>query len=484
MPTIRYTEARDYDPLDSIAGSVSSLAMGEATTYAVNIVAGSLFVLQTDRRADPILNADGDILSKSGGGVYFDFSDVAVRGAINGGDFGDLIVTGSGGDSVYAAGGNDTIVAGAGANLIDGGSGVNTLSYETSDYNVYVSLNAGLGIHGSFQDQLSNIQNIHGSLGGDLLEGDGAANVIIGGGGYDSLYGDGGDDRLIVSGNSFIDGGDGYDILVLEAGGGAYLFDGMQSAGGGGLDRVEQVNLQDGVTADFTDLGATPGLFKSGSVAEGAGVSLKATEYGEDIRLGKGADTLDAGAGDDRIFVQGGSATIDGGDGYDRLFVQSGYATFTNETLTGVETVVVRSGAGVILSSMTDGMRIISKSEGHNGAVLVGTSGNDVIRLGDGGDNVWGEAGDDRLYGGAGADTFRFNMPGLGRDQVFADLSMDHVSLTGVAASLDDLSFRTSASGIDVVVRFAGLDSSDAVILKGVTLEAVQAAAEDGFFTF
>ena len=244
------------------------------------------------------------------------------------------------------------------------------------------------------------------------------------------------------------------------------------------------MNVGDRSIADFSALGETPGEFRSMSAANGA-ITLTTTEFGESIRLGKGADILDAAGGDDKIFVSGtGTATIDGGDGFDRLYVQSGLHFFTDDTLQNVEIVTVRGGAGVSLIDMTQGMKIVSTSAAGGHASIVGSAGDDVIRLGAGGDLVTGGAGDDRLYGGAGADSFYFHAGDFGRDQVFADLGADHVVFMSIATSLDDLSYRTAANGLDVVVTVDGLDAkTNSIFLKDVTIEEVR-AAEDSFFLF
>jgi len=50
---------------------------------------------------------------------------------------------------------------------------------------------------------------------------------------------------------------------------------------------------------------------------------------------------------------------------------------------------------------------------------LVGGAGNDVLRGNAGNDLLIGGAGNDQLVGGTGADTFGFNAPGWGYDQIF-----------------------------------------------------------------
>jgi Ca2+-binding RTX toxin-like protein len=86
---------------------------------------------------------------------------------------------------------------------INGGTGRNTLDYSvfTGDVTVDLPLGFATGL-----SSITNIQNVTGSIGNDILVGDGNANVlrggtgrnlIIGGGGADQLFGGGGDNILI-----------------------------------------------------------------------------------------------------------------------------------------------------------------------------------------------------------------------------------------------------------------------------------------------
>jgi Ca2+-binding RTX toxin-like protein len=494
MSTIRYTLGADYDPDSSQAATYSHEYIDIPLYRYFVYVSGPAYM---DTYTDPstqylsgILDSNGTFqLSGTTSSFYIDISDNNANGQIYGGSFGDLIRSGAGNDTLNGGGGNDTLEGGFGNNTIDGGTGINTLSYEHYQDNllgfgVNVDLSLGTGVSflgGNLSDQFSNIQNVRGSALFDLIIGSNLANRIEGGGGPDALYGSGGNDHLILKGGAsgaYINGGADYDILVLESGAGPYgFFDGQ-------FAELEQVNLRDGVVADFSQVLTTPGLFRSVSIADG-GVSLTTTGQADKIRAGLGEDTFSAGGGNDTILVfDGGSATIDGGAGTDRLLIQSGSHAFTDATLVNIESIVVRSGASLDLGAMTASAgKITSTSVAGDGVTIVGTAGAEWIRLGAGGDVVTGGAGNDTLVGGAGEDTFRYESAGFGRDQLFADLATDHVDLAGVAASLDDLSFRTSLNGLDVIVSIQGLANTDAIVLNDVTIEDVRAAA-DGFFLF
>jgi hypothetical protein len=110
--------------------------------------------------------------------------------------------------------GNDTFAFNTGGRLagtLDGGGGTNTLDYSAyvGDITVNMQLGAATGVAGG----ISNIANVTGSQGNDLIVGDANANVliggsgrniIIGGGGSDTITG-GGDDNILIGGTTVWD---------------------------------------------------------------------------------------------------------------------------------------------------------------------------------------------------------------------------------------------------------------------------------------
>jgi Ca2+-binding RTX toxin-like protein len=498
MASVSFTFNGDYDANNTVVlgqDPFASLYNGTQSPHFVGGYAGFIFFIFNNTGnendiapsfTDPANPGDVRMTTQQYS-VFADFSDNIAFVKLSGGDFGDILRSGLGNDTLNGGGGNDTFEGGLGRNVIDGGTGINTVSYEHyqesgSGLGVVVDLAGGFGntIDSlSLTDLLSGIQNIRGSAYLDNLTGDNGANRIESGGGADQIQARAGDDRVVLNGAivDFVDGGDDYDILVMESGAGAYIFD------DGSIVGIEQVNLLDGVVADFSDLTTTFGLFRSASLG-GGGVSLTTTGLADKIRAGLAEDTISAGGGDDTVLVlDGGSASIDGGAGTDRLLVQFGSHTFTDATLVDMEFLVVRSGASLDLGAMTASTgKITSTSVAGDGVTIIGTAGAEWIRLGAGGDEVTGGAGNDTLAGGAGDDTFHYEAAGFGRDQLFADLAMDHVDLAGLATSVDDLSFRTSFDGNDVLVSIRGLPDTDVIVLNNVTLADVQAA--NGFFLF
>ena len=84
------------------------------------------------------------------------------------------------------------------AGTIDGGAGTNTLDYSRYTGNVMVDLPLGLAslVNRMAPSSISNIQNVTGSQGNDLLVGDANVNALVGGTGRNVLIGGNGADTL------------------------------------------------------------------------------------------------------------------------------------------------------------------------------------------------------------------------------------------------------------------------------------------------
>ena len=87
---------------------------------------------------------------------------------------------------------------------LNGGGGTNTLDY--SQYFGDITVNLPLGIATGFTGGISNIRNVTGSQGNDLIVGDANANMLVGGAGRNIIIGGGGSDTIT--------GGGGDNILI------------------------------------------------------------------------------------------------------------------------------------------------------------------------------------------------------------------------------------------------------------------------------
>jgi hypothetical protein len=123
-------------------------------------------------------------------------------------------------DDTFVIGVDGQGVAGSLSGRIDGGGGVNTLDYRALATGVTVDLVIGTATR---VNGLSNIQNVTGSQGDDLLRGNANANELRGVDGNDILIGLGGDDHLFAAGvdgvgtgtarRNILIGGTGTDVL-------------------------------------------------------------------------------------------------------------------------------------------------------------------------------------------------------------------------------------------------------------------------------
>jgi Ca2+-binding RTX toxin-like protein len=201
-------------------GSGKDFIDASAMTLASHILiggAGDDTLIGSDM-ADHLYGGEGNDTLKGGGG-----DDI-----LEGGDGDDILQGGQGDDTIKGGGLNcpvttpATCVAATSAKI-----GLNTVDYSDHTLAVFVNIadlsSRPMGQSGE-NDVLTDIRNIRGGTGNDVLTGDGNDNtiwggdgsdVIHGGGGNDALYGEGGDDHIYgEDGNDFLCGGAGSDTLV------------------------------------------------------------------------------------------------------------------------------------------------------------------------------------------------------------------------------------------------------------------------------
>jgi Ca2+-binding RTX toxin-like protein len=158
----------------------------------------------------------GDDEIRGGGGYGHDTLDGGEgNDYLAGSEGNNVIYGGEGNDRLYGNAGNDKLYGGAGNDLLDGGThhydnsnnndtldggeGTDTATYDNrSFYFQKISVNADLesgkvffdnGTGGISIDQLTNIENLIGGGGNDILKGNSSNNVLDGGIGNDTLEG-------------------------------------------------------------------------------------------------------------------------------------------------------------------------------------------------------------------------------------------------------------------------------------------------------
>ena len=208
-----------------------------------------------------------------------------------------------------------------GLGTIDGGGGQNTLDYSAYTTSVQVDLLAGTatGTAG-----VTNILNLIGGSGADILSGDLLDNHINGGEGDDTLNGNDGQDTLVGdNGNDQLNGGlgddqllgsEGDDILKGDAGD-DFLFGGLDAdtlSGGDGDDNLTGDAGNDTLLGDAGNdtLHSDAG---NDALSGGTGENLYnyTSDYGIDtIFDADGTDTVDFTAFSTNLTVMVGSQTV------------------------------------------------------------------------------------------------------------------------------------------------------------------------------
>lgn len=223
---------------------------------------------------------------------------------------------------------------------------------------------------------LVDVLNIDGSNDGDVLLGDGGANILNGNDGDDILAGRGGAD--------IIDGGAGNDTNSFE---------------GIGLGVTASLNADGTGTAEY------------GMVSESfTGIENLTGTDNNDVLIANGAaaNVIFGGDGDDFIAGGGGTDVLDGGDGNDTNSFQGiGPDVVAN---LGNGTASYQTPNGTVFEAFTnfenldgsDSNDILFGDGGDN--TLTGNGGNDDLAGGGGNDVLSGGAGDDVLTGGGGSD--------------------------------------------------------------------------------
>ena len=348
--------------------------------------------------------------------LYGNMGDDMLKGM--GGD--DTLYGGKGMDTLYGGGGNDTLrgemgddalkgedgddtlVGGPGADKLFGGRfiaedmkpGDDTSMKDTADYSmspegVTVSLIAAnhdddrrtpdniMGKGGDAEgDVLMDIEYLTGSSHKDMLEGDGEANLLKGGGGDDwdsetirgkdgGLFGGGGNDTLEGgSGNDLLKGEEGDD--TLKGGSGNDRLD-----GGAGGTRTAAENNPDTADDESTDRD----LDTFNEVLEGGG--------GDDTLIGgAGVEKLDGGNGVDTADYTGVTdpvvITLDSDGDADQLTATDGDVTTDSDMLISIENLTGGSGADVL----TGNNRANVLNGGTGADTLTGEGGADVFVFG------------------------------------------------------------------------------------------------------
>jgi Ca2+-binding RTX toxin-like protein len=374
--------------VDVPAGTPTLRIVGSATADTIIAGVGGINLNGAETNGDADVLITGNPTSVIAGGDGDDALSVA-----GGSGTGQPAAAGS----LFGDAGADRLRGATGGSSFDGAAGTDTLDYGAATGLTLADLTAGHVDHqGGGTDDVTDIENLIGSPGDDLIAGDAGANALDGAAGGDRLDGGGGDDDL--------DGGDGNDTVAMTSAETASVHLGSGVAVGEGTDAL----------AAIENVVGSPGNDRL--VGDGGANELRGTA-GEDRLVGGGGDDmLDGGDGEDRasyrradaaVAVNLGKGTAEG-DGTDTLVdvenvdgskfgdeLHGDGSTNDLDGRAGPDRVFGRSGDDSILGRGGDDL-------------LFGQNGDDFLRAGKGKDQLDGGAGDDVCKGGDEADSFVF----------------------------------------------------------------------------
>lgn len=287
-------------------------------------------------------------------------------------------------------------------------------------------------------ESLFDIENVlTGSL-NDFILGSEARNVITAGAGNDTLSGRGGDDELRgEAGNDVIDGGTGSDIMVGGVGDDIYTVDSLgdivvENAGEGTADQI-RTSLTTFRLTDYPQIENLTGIGLNAQDVRGNAfnnVIRLNNQRNNLVRLQDGGDDNAATLGGNDAFYFGGALTaadsVNGGAGDDVVALQGNYAlTLGFANLTNVETLSLLTGSDARFGD-TANSRYSYNITTDVANVAAGTTltvnasrllaGENLTFNGsaelDGKFLIYGGNGADNLTGGSGADIFVFASEG------------------------------------------------------------------------
>jgi serralysin len=277
----------------AVGNALKNTLVGTSGANTLNGLAGADTMRGGEGNDLYVVDNASDIVDEAGGtGVDGVLSSVAFNLANASRVFGDVenltlagkaSVAGTGnglGNTITGNEGANVLAGLGGADVLVGGGGKDTVSYAASDAAVSVSLTSGTAAGGHASgDVLGGIENVTGSSFDDVLEGDGGANVLVGG------------------------------------------------AHGAGGDTVTYAGASAGVVVSLAKT-TTQNTIGAGSDKLTGFENLKGSGFDDVLTGSSGANVLDGGAGNDVLNGGKGNDRLHGGQGSDRLTGSTGSDTF------------------------------------------------------------------------------------------------------------------------------------------------------------
>lgn len=261
--------------------------------------------------------------------------------------------------------------------------------------------------------------------------------TFIGFAGNDNFTNSTGVESLMLGhgGNDILNGGSGVDVANGGSGN-------DQIFGGAGEDRLIGSNGD-----DFLDGGDG-----NDRIFGGEGVNTINGGAGNDTMFGGNqVDTMNGGAGADQIFSLGGNDIVSLGNGGTP---GSTDPTMADLVLGGSGNDTLKGGNGLNIFYGGDGNDVIQGGNGENR--MHGQIGNDVLISGSSSDYLAGQTGDDTIVAGGGND---YILPGFGNDVIDAVSGNDYVAFNYAFAR-----YRITTTGSQLVVTdILGVDGTNTI---------------------
>ncbi len=495
-----YTNNSKGVVVDLFAGTGTGKSVYDATTDALTG--------EETRTISDTLNGIEYVI----GSKYDDtLSGDGAANKLMGGEGNDTLDGRSGADYLDGGAGNDRLIGSTDDFMIDGGDNTDTVDFSDNSNGIEVALNnssngtiINIGGAGATTTKIKNVENVAGSHFKDIITGDNADNLLIGGSttitsrsGDDTISGGSGADVIVgdmqvastigsglYGGDDLLSGGVGNDIiwgdsapvlstsvLVVDAnqmsetivdtnpishvvttlstvvGGNDTLMGGAGDDylnGGSGFDTVDYTSSLSSVSVDLS----TNRAFGDGNDRIFNIENIIGTSNGDTLTGNNLVNTIVAGEGNDTLSGQGGNDTLDGG-------LDSDWADYSYSSGVIVDLSTTLGTATVTGGGDTDTLVSIEN--------VIGSSGNDTMTVGSGTNTLLGNNGNDYFYALGSGDTID---GGNGSDSVdYGSLTNDITINLGTGASDDRL---ISIENIYATAYNDSLvGSSDANILDG-----------------